>query len=163
MNARTRHVVAAGASIAGFVAAAGVLAGGVGATAVPSVTGIWRGYEPKSSTTPVWTFVLHNKPGSTRVTGTWAQFKILGTVSPSTGKAKLVAGVQPGVTVTTDFYVTFNFKSKSTAKTNHPTFVGTYDYVDAATGQQHGTTTGTVRAIRCTIQTNALALGACGG
>src|SRR4029077_20170889 len=115
-----------------------------------------------NSPTPVWTFVLHNKPGSTRVTGTWGEFKIVGTVSAATGKAKLVAGVQPGVTVTTDFFVTFNFKSKSTAKTNHPTFAGTYDYVDVATGKQHGTTTGTVRAVRCTTQTSALAIGVCG-
>jgi len=34
------------------------------------------------------------------------------------------------------FHVTFHFKSTSTAKTNHPTYIGWYDYVVIATGRR---------------------------
>jgi len=43
---------------------------------------------------PNQVFILRNNPGSTSVTGTWqGEFKIVGTFSPSTGQATLVAGV----------------------------------------------------------------------
>jgi hypothetical protein len=105
--------------------------------------------------------VLNDKPGSTRVTGTWAEFKVLGSVSPATGQATLVAGVQPGVTVTTNFHVRFVFKSRSTAQSNHPTFSGWFDYVVRATGKAKPGT-GKVKAERCAYQTNAKAMALCG-
>lgn len=162
MKARTRFLVAAGVWAAGMCASLGFVSGAVGtAVTVPSVSGIWLGYEPATNQSPVWTFVLNNKAGSTRVTGTWQEFKLVGTVSPATGQATLVAGVQPGVTQTTDFHVKFVFKSTSTAQSNHPTFRGNYDYVKLATGQSSGTVA-TMRAVRCSYRTNAKAVALCG-
>ena len=105
----------------------------------PGVNGIWLAYawatgQGKPSS-PNQFFVLNNSQGSARVTGTLAEFKILGTFSPVTGKATLVVGVQPGTTQTTNYHVKFVFKSNSTAQTNHPTFSGSFDYVRRATGQ----------------------------
>jgi len=105
--------------------------------------------------------VLSNKPGSTRVTGTWGgEFKVVGTLSPATGQATLVAGVQPGVTQTTNFHVKFVFKSTSTAQANHPTFSGWFDYVTRATGKPKPGT-GKSKAYRCAYQTNAKAMALC--
>ena len=95
-------------------------------------------------------------------TGTLAEFKILGTFSPVTGKATLVVGVQPGTTQTTNYHVKFVFKSDSTAQSNHPTFSGSFDYVRLATGQPIPNSTGKVTAIRCSYQTNAKAMALCG-
>jgi len=70
---------------------------------------------------------------------------IHGTFSPATGEATWKAAYQS--TDTIDFHVTFHFKSTSTAKTNHPTYIGWYDYVVIATGAtQPG---GTTRGWRC--------------
>jgi hypothetical protein len=94
--------------------------------------------------------------------GTLAEFKILGTFSPVTGKATLVVGVQPGVTRTTNYYVKFVFQSNSTAQSNHPTFSGSFDYVRRATGEPVPDSTGKVTATRCSYQTNAKAMALCG-
>jgi hypothetical protein len=94
--------------------------------------------------------------------GSLAEFKILGTFSPVTGKATLVVGVQPGTTRTTNYYVKFVFKSHSTAQTNHPTFSGSFDYVSRATGEPVPNSTGKVTAIRCSYQMNAAAMALCG-
>ena len=96
------------------------------------------------------------------MTGTLAEFKILGTFSPVTGKATLVVGVQPGVTQTTNYHVKFVFKSNSTAQSNHPTFSGSFDYVRLATGKPIPNSTGEVTATRCSYQTNAKAMALCG-
>jgi len=115
-----------------------------------------------ASDTPNQAFILRNKPGSTSVAGTWqGEFKIVGTFSPATGQATLVAGVQPGVTVTTNFHVKFVFKSTSTAATNHPKFSGWFDYVTRATGKPKPAT-GKTKATRCSYQTGPKALAMCG-
>ena len=130
---------------------------------VPSVTGVWVGYFPATNQSPTWTFVLTNKHGSTRVTGSWqTNFKIVGTVSAATGEAMLDAGVQAGTTTTMNVKVTFDFKSSSTAQTNHPTFRGTFVDVRRATGEVIPNTEGTVRAVRCSYQTSAKAVALCG-
>jgi hypothetical protein len=140
-----------------------LLSGAVGAASVPSVTGIWLAYSPATSSSPIWTFVLKNSSGSARVTGTWqTEFDVVGTLSAATGAAMLDAGVQPGTRTTMNFAVKFVFKSNSTAQTNHPTFSGTYDDVDRATGQVVPNSHGTVRALRCSYQTNAKAVALCG-
>jgi hypothetical protein len=70
--------------------------------------------------------------------------------------------VQPGTLTTMNFKVKFAFKSNSTAQTNHPTFRGTFDDVNRATGQVVPNSEGTVRAIRCSYQTSAKAIAQCG-
>jgi hypothetical protein len=74
----------------------------------------------------------------------------------------LDAGVQPGTLTTMNFKVKFAFRSNSTAQTNHPTFRGTFDDVNRATGQVVPNSEGTVRAIRCSYQTNAKTIARCG-
>ena len=167
MIRRTRCLVASAVCVAGLCGSLGTLSGVSGAaTKIPSVNGIWLTYswakgagQPSS---PNQVFVLRDKPGSTHFTGTWGEFKVVGTFSPTMGKATLVAGVQPGVTQTTNFYVKFVFKSVSTAQSNHPTFSGTFDYVKRATGQPVPHSTGNTKAKRCSYQTNAKALALCG-
>ena len=125
MTTRTRCL----ATVAICASALGALLTASGAATAaaktPSINGIWLAYSwftGPASKTPNQVFVLRNNPGSTRVTGEWqGEFTIVGTFSPTTGEATLVAGVQPGVTQTTDFHVDFKFKSASTAPTNHPT------------------------------------------
>jgi hypothetical protein len=163
MRAKTRIVVSVGVFAVTVGASLSLLVGGVGAASAPSVTGVWLAYSPATTKTPIWTFVLHNKPGSSSVTGTWqTSFKIAGTLSAASGKAMLDAGVQPGTLSTMNFDVKFVFKSSSTAQTNHPTFSGTFDDVTRATGQVEPNTEGTVRAIRCSYQTTAKAVALCG-
>jgi hypothetical protein len=134
------------------------------AAKTPSINGIWLAYSwftGPASKTPNQVFVLRNNPGSTRVTGEWqGEFTIVGTFSPTTGEATLVAGVQPGVTQTTDFHVDFKFKSASTAPTNHPTFSGWFDYVTRATGLPKPGSKGRSEATRCSYSTgkNAVSL-----
>jgi hypothetical protein len=161
MRARTRVMVAVGVCAVSVGASLSLLGGAVGAASAPSVTGVWLAYSPASTKTPIWTFVLNNKPGSSRVTGTWqTEFKIVGTFSA--GEGMLDAGVQPGTLTTMNFKVKFAFKSNSTAQTNHPTFRGTFDDVSRATGVVVPNSEGTVRAIRCSYQTNAKAVARCG-
>jgi len=163
MGAKTRIMVAGGVCALSVGASLSLLSGAVGAAAVPSITGVWLGYSPASTTTPIWTFVLNNKPGSTRVTGSWQTgFELVGTVSAATGVAMLDAGVQPGSLATKNFTVKFVFMSNSTAQTNHPTFRGTFDAVTRATGVMEPNSQGTVRAIRCSYQTTAKAIALCG-
>jgi hypothetical protein len=136
------------------------------ATKAPGVNGIWLAYawatgQGKPSS-PNQFFVLNNTPGSARVTGTLAEFKILGTFSPVTGKATLVVGVQPGVTQTTNYHVKLVFRSNSTAQSNHPTFSGWFDYVRLATGKPVPDSTGKVTATRCSYKTNDAAKALCG-
>jgi hypothetical protein len=155
--------VAVGVCVVSVGASLSVLGGAVGAASVPSVTGTWLLYAPASKTTPIWRLELNNKPGSTRVTGSWqTEFAIVGTVSAASGVAMLDAGVQPGTLSTRNFTVKFVFKSNSTAQTNHPTFRGTYDDVTRATGVVVPNSQGTVRAIRCSYQTTAKAIAFCG-
>jgi len=137
------------------------LAGAMGAGSIPSVSGVWLAYVPKTVTSPNQTFVIKQSTGSTRVSGEWGgEFKLSGTVSPATGKAELCAGCnQAGVTQTTNFDVTFVFKSASIAQSNHPTFSGTYHYVEVSTGQTKPG--GTIRAVRCSHETGAKAVAAC--
>ena len=138
---------------------------------VTNVTGVWRAYDPANAKAPIWMFILKNKAGSGKITGNWEAlagggdiFTDPGTVAPS-GKGLLRAGGgQPGVETNMDFTVKFVFTSNSPASSNHPTFSGTWDNVWAigpSTGQQEGTTTGTVRAIRCSSSTSAKAVAAC--
>jgi len=163
MRARTRVMVAVGVCAVSVCASLSLLSGTVGAASVPSVTGVWLAYSPATNTSPTWTFVLKNEPGSTRVTGTWeTDFIVLGTLSAATGEAMLDAGVQPGTLSTMNFAVKFAFTSNSTAQTNHPTFRGTFDDVTRATGVVVPRSQGTVRAIRCSYQTTAKAIAFCG-
>jgi hypothetical protein len=104
---------------------------------------------------------MRNNPGSTSVTGTWqGEFKMVGSSSPATGLATLVAGLQPGVTVTTSFHVKFVSRSTSTATTNHPQFSGWFDYVTRATGKPKPGT-GKTRATRCSYRTGPKAMPLC--
>ena len=167
MITRTRCLVTVATCVAGLSVSLSASNGAAtAATKAPGVNGIWLAYawatgQGKPSS-PNQAFLLNNKPGSARVTGTLAEFKILGTFSPVTGKATLVVGVQPGTTQTTNYYVKFVFKSHSTAQTNHPTFSGSFDYVSRVTGEPVPNSTGKVTAIRCSYQTNAKAMALCG-
>jgi hypothetical protein len=128
---------------------------------VPSVNGVWYGWVgagSKSSAT--WTFFIVNKPGSSAITGTFGGPQgeaIHGTFSHATDVATWKASYQS--TDTIDFHVTFHFKSTSTAKTNHPTYIGWYDYVVIATGAtQPG---GTTRGWRCSALAGAQGAAIC--
>jgi hypothetical protein len=138
------------------------LATGVREAAVPSVTGIWLVKVPASLPTANWTLVLKNNPGSTRVTGSYGEFNIVGTISPGTGQALLQVGLQPGTLVTDNLNIKFVFKSNSTAQENHPTFSGSLETVRRATGEVVPNTGEKVRALRCSYQTNAKAVALCG-
>src|ERR1017187_5738459 len=123
MITRTRRLVTVATCVVGLCVSLSASNGAAAAaTKAPGVNGIWLAYawatgqgKPGS---PNQAFLLNNKPGSARVTGTLAEFKILGTFSPVTGKATLVVGVQPGTTRTTNYHVKFVFKSNSTAQSN---------------------------------------------
>jgi len=52
MGARTRIMVAVGVCVVSVGASLSFLGGAVGAASVPSVTGVWLGYSPASTTTP---------------------------------------------------------------------------------------------------------------
>jgi hypothetical protein len=182
MKTRATSFVAVGVCLAISCGSLAVWSGAAGAAKppavahttakVPSVTGIWKGFAPASSGTPIWMFILTNKPGSAgvtrHITGEWEAldgggdvFTDPGTIDPSTGKALLVAGGgQRGVTQTTNFTVKFVFKSNSTARTNHPTFSGSYDYVNAATGQENSAG-GSVRAVRCSAKVTKAEIQRC--
>jgi len=178
MTRRFKGLVAVGLCAVSLSAAAAVISAEAGAAnakatnaRVTNVTGVWRAYDPANAKAPIWMFILRNKAGSGKITGNWEAlagggdiFTDPGTVAPS-GKALLRAGGgQPGVETNMDFTVTFVFKSNSPAATNHPTFSGTWDNVwaiGAQVGQQEGTTTGTVRAVRCSSSTTAKAIAAC--
>ena len=136
--------------------------GDVAAAPATNVSGIWLAYVPPSITSSNQTFVMRDV--GNRITGTWGgEFKLTGTYSPSTGVATLCAGCgQAGVTQTTNWRVTFKFKSRSTAQSNHPTFKGTYHYVSVTTGIVTPNSTAPMRAIRCSYQTNARAVALCG-
>jgi|SRR5579862_1746594 len=161
MRARTRILITGIACSFSTCISLACLGGALGAGSVPNLSGIWLAYVPKTATSPNQTFVIKETPGSTRITGEWqGEFTLSGTISPSTGKAALCAGCQqPGVTQTTNFDVSFVFRSASTAQANHPTFSGTYHYLEVSTGQTKPG--GTIRAVRCSHQTNAKALAAC--
>jgi hypothetical protein len=138
---------------------------------VINVSGVWRAYDPANAKAPIWMFILRNKPGSGEITGSWEAlagggdvFTDPGTVSPSGAALLRAGGGQPGVETNMDFTVRFVFKSNSPAASNHPTFSGTWDNVwavGAQKGQQEGTATGTVRAVRCSSSTSAKAIAAC--
>jgi hypothetical protein len=167
MITRTRCLVTAFVCVTGLCASFATLSGVSGAgTKIPSVNGIWLTYSWANGSglpsSPNQVFILRDKPGSTHITGTWGEFKVVGTFSPTTGKATLIAGLQPGTTQTTNFSVTFVFNSVSTAQTNHPKFSGTFDYVERATGQPVPHSSGKSKGTRCAYQTTAKALALCG-
>jgi hypothetical protein len=161
MITRGRWTVAIGLCVASLCVSPS-LASGVGEAAVPSVSGIWLANVPASLPTADWTLVLKNNPGSTRITGSYGEFNIVGTISPRSGKALLQVGLQPGTTVTDNLNVKFVFKSNSTAQANHPTFSGTLEIVRRATGEVVPNSEEKVRALRCSYQTNAQAVALCG-
>jgi hypothetical protein len=161
MITRVGWAVAVGLCVFGLSVSPSV-ASGVADAAIPSITGIWLAYVPASGQTPDWTIVLKNNSGSTRVTGNYGEFDIVGTVSPASGKGLLQVGLQPGTTQTDNLNVTFVFKSNSTAQANHPTFSGTLEIVRRATGEVVPNSQEKVRAIRCSYQTNAQAVALCG-
>ncbi len=150
-----------GAFVLAICASFAFLGAAVAAGPVPNVSGVWLAYVPRTTTSPNQTFVIRQSNGSARIKGEWGgEFKLSGTVSRSTGKAKLCAGCgQAGVTQTTNFDVTFVFKSPSSAQANHPTFSGTYHYVEVASGETKPG--GTIRAIRCRATTGAKSVAAC--
>ncbi len=154
-------MVAVGLCACGLCVSPSVASGLVEA-AVPSVTGIWLAYVPASLQTPDWTLVLRNNQGSTRITGNYEEFNIVGTLSPKSGQGELQVGLQPGTTQTDNLDVKFVFKSNSTAQSNHPTFSGTLEIVRRATGEMVPNSQEKVRAIRCSYQTNAKAVALCG-
>jgi hypothetical protein len=167
MITRARCLVAAVVCVTGLCASFGALSGVSGAgTKIPSVNGIWLTYAWADSSgvpsSPNQVFILRDKPGSTHFTGTMGEFDVVGTFSPTTGKATLIVGLQAGTTVTTNYYVTFAFNSPSTAQTNHPKFSGTFDYVRRATGQPVPNSSGKAKGLRCAYQTTAKALALCG-
>jgi hypothetical protein len=158
---KTRHLLAAVISSAVLSVSSLAATGVAGAATVPSVNGVWYGWVgagSKSSAT--WTFFIVNKPGSSEITGTFGGphgEAIHGTLSHATGEATWEADYQS--TDTIDFHVTFHFKSTSTAKNNHPTYIGWYNYVVIATGAtQPG---GTTRGLRCTALTGAQGAAIC--
>lgn len=167
MITRTRCLVTVATFLVALCVPVSALSGAASAgTKAPGINGIWLAYawatgQGKPSS-PNQFFLLSNKPGSARVTGTLAEFKIVGTFSPVTGKATLVVGLQPGTTQTTNYHVKFVFKSSSTLQSNHPTFSGSFDYVRRATGEPVPNSTGRVTATRCSYQTNAAAMALCG-
>jgi hypothetical protein len=178
MMSRSKGLIAVGLCMLGLSAAVAVVSTEAGAgnakttnVRVTNVTGVWRAYDPANAKAPIWMFILRNKAGSGKITGNWEAlagggdiFTDPGTVSPSGVALLRAGGGQPGVETNMDFTVKFIFKSNSPAATNHPTFSGTWDNVwaiGAQTGQQEGTTTGTVRAVRCSATTTAKAIAAC--
>jgi hypothetical protein len=147
--------------VCGLCVSPSVASGGDDA-AVPSVTGIWLAYVPANLQTADWTIVLRNNPRSTRITGNYGEFNVVGTISPASGQALLQVGLQPGTTQTDNLNVKFVFKSNSTAQSNHPTFSGTLEIVRRATGEVVPNSQEKVRALRCSSQTNAKAAALCG-
>lgn len=154
-------MVAVGLGVCGLCISPSVASGVVKAS-VPSVTGIWLAYVPASGQTPDWTIVLKNNPGSSKITGNYGEFNVVGTISPASGQALLQVGLQPGTTQTDNLNVKFVFKSNSTAQSNHPTFSGTLEIVRRATGEVVPNSQEKVRALRCSYQTNAKAAALCG-
>ena len=113
-------------------------------------------HEPGSQT-----FVMRDV--ANRITGNWGEFTLSGTFSPSTMTATLCAGCgQRSVLQTTNWQVKFTFKSTSTAQSNHPTLRGTSHYVSVTTGAIVANSTASMRAVRCSYQTNAKAVALCG-
>ena len=161
MRASVRLLVGAAACLSGMCMVLALMCGGVGAASGPNVSGIWLAYVPPTTTSSNQTFLMRDV--GNRITGTWDGFKLTGTFSPSTGVATLCAGCQQaGVGQTTNWKVSFAFKSTSTAQSNHPTFKGTYHYVTVATGISVPNSTAPMRAIRCSYQTGAKAIALCG-
>jgi hypothetical protein len=161
MIMRAKWTVAVGLCVCGLLFSPGLASGGA-RVAVPSVTGIWLAYVPGSLQTPDWTIVLKNSPGSTRISGNYGEFNVVGTISPASGQALLQVGLQPGTLVTDNLNVKFVFKSNSTAQSNHPTFSGTLEIVRRATGEVVPKSEEKVRALRCSYQTDAKAVALCG-
>ena len=173
-----KYLVVAGLCVVSLSVVGAAVSAGAGAAnarvtnvKVTNVTGVWRAYEPANSKTPVWMFILKNKPGSGKITGTFEAlsgggdiFTDPGTVSPSGAAVLQAGGGQPGVEYGYRFTVKFVFKSNSPASSNHPTFSGPYDTAwttGPSIGEQEGTATGTVRAVRCSSSTSAKAIAAC--
>ena len=131
------------------------------AAPAPNMSGIWWVYVPASNTgSPQQIFVMHDV--ANRITGTWGEFTLSGTYSPSTGTATLCAGCgQHSVNQTTNWQVKVTFKSTSTAQSNHPILRGTVHYVNILTGEVVPNSTLPMRAVRCSYQTGAKAPAAC--
>ncbi len=158
---KTRHLLGAVMSLVILNVSSLAVTGTADAATVPSVNGVWYGWVGAGSkTSATWTFYIVNRPGSSEITGTFGGPQgeaIHGTISHATGEATWKAAYQS--TETIDFHVTFHFKSTSTAKTNHPTYIGRYDYVVIATGAtQPG---GTTRGWRCSALTGAKGAAIC--
>ena len=67
-----------------------VMSSVAGAAPAPNMSGIWLVYVPASNPSPAQIFVMHDV--ANRITGTWGEFTLSGTFSPSTGTATLCAG-----------------------------------------------------------------------
>lgn len=161
MRASTRFLVVMMVCVSGMGVMLGVMSSEVGAVSTPNVSGIWLVYVPASNTGASQIFVMRDV--ANRITGTWGEFKLSGMFSPSTSTATLCAGCQQhGVLETTNWQVKFTFKSISTAQSNHPTLRGTYHYVAVTTGAVVPNSTETMRAVRCSYQSNAKAVALCG-
>jgi hypothetical protein len=158
---KTRRLWAAVISLAAVCVAPLVATAEAEAATVPSVNGVWYGWVGAGSkASATWTFYIVNRPGSSAITGTFGGPQgeaIHGTLSHATGEATWKAAYQSRDTI--DFHVTFHFESTSTAKTNHPTYIGWYDYVDIATGASHPG--GTTRGWRCSARTGAQGAAIC--
>lgn len=160
MNVLVRRSLAAGVVCVLIGAAFALLGAAAAAASVPSISGIWLAYVQPSLGSPNRTFVIRAVAGSSRVSGTCGPFKLSGTVSSASGEAKLCAGCcEARVSQTTDWRVTFVFRSRSTAQTNHSTSAGSYDNVVVASGQVRPARP--VRAVRCSDETGAKALAGC--
>ncbi len=138
------------------------LPGAATAARIPNVNGIWlasswlTGSPRRAQTSTSCSMTKRARRTSTR---TWqGEFEIVGTISFGTGQA---AGVEPGVTKTTNFHVRFVFKSASTAQSNDTTFSGWFDWVERATGRDKPPT-GKSKAYRCASHATAKAMASCG-
>lgn len=161
MRASRRLGVAVTVCCSALLFVLAVMSSVAGAAPAPNLSGIWLVYVPASNPSPAQIFVMHDV--SNRITGTWGEFTLSGTFSPSTGTATLCAGCgQHSVLQTTNWQVKVTFKSTSTAQSNHPTLRGASHYVSVPTGVTVPNSTESMRAVRCSYQTNAKAVALCG-
>ena len=158
---KTRHLLFAATSLVVLSVPSLTVPGTASAATVPSINGVWYGWVGAGSqTSATWTFFIVNRPGSSVIIGTFGRPQgeaVHGTFSHATGEATWEAAYQSSETI--DFHVTFHFKSASTAKTNHPTYIGWYDYVTTATGATHPG--GTTRGWRCSALTGTQGAAIC--
>src|SRR5580704_8030522 len=103
MRASTRLAVLMTVCVSGMCTVLGVTSS-VAAASTPNVGGIWLVYVPATNTSPSQTFVMRDV--ANRITGSWGEFTLSGTFSPSTLTATLCAGCgQKSVLQTTNWQV----------------------------------------------------------